>query len=234
MTQDLRTLGLIAARGGSKGLPRKNVLPLGGRPLIAWSISAALGAATLGRVILSSDDDEIIEIAREWECEVPFRRPTALAGDTVKMEDVALHALDSLDEDFDVLVLLQPTSPFRTSGDIDSAVRMKLEQNCPSVASVTESAKSPYWMFFVDCADGGMAPVMEGEMRTRRQELPPVYFLNGAVYVVDVAWFRKTRKFVTQETRAFVMPSSRSIDIDAENDLRVARALVGAGDPVST
>src|SRR5262245_25182815 len=119
-----RVLGLITARGGSKGVPRKNVRPLGGKPLLAWTIEAARNAPVIDRLILSSDDAEIIEVARAWGCEVPFVRPPELATDTADSVEVVRHALSTLGEDYDYVVLLQPTSPLRTGEDIENCVRL--------------------------------------------------------------------------------------------------------------
>ena len=221
-------LAVIPARGGSKGLPRKNVLAVGGKPLIAWTILAAQASRTIDRTVLSSEDEEIIAVAQEWGCDIPFTRPAALADDTTPMEDVLLHALDALEQDFDLLVLLQPTSPLRTAEDIDATVKFCAETGCPAVITVCETAKSPYWMFHVDEDGGQMSPVIEGERPTRRQELPRTYAPNGAVYVVDVVWFRKHRKLVTAETRAWPMSPERSVDIDGAIDLAVAETLMKA------
>ena len=224
-----KILGLIPARGGSKGLPGKNVADLGGKPLIAWSVAAAKASRHIDRVVLSSDDDAIIAAAEASGCEVPFRRPAELATDTASMVDVALHALDSLNEAFDALVLLQPTSPFRSAGDIDACIAKCCgEAGTDSVTTVTEPSKSPYWMYTLD-AGGGMTPVLEPpEGANRRQALPTVYALNGAVYAVSVAWFRRERRFVGPDTRAQVMPAERSVDVDHPIDLTIARALCPA------
>ncbi len=221
-----RVLALIPARGGSKGLPRKNVLPLGGRPLIAWTVRAAMDVACIDRVVLSSDDDEIAQAAREAGCEIPFRRPAHLAQDTSSTADVVLHALQEL-PGYEWLVLLQPTSPLRTAHDIDAAVRLCHATGAPGCVSVTEATQSPYWMYRID-QGMSLQPLLDTEERHgRRQDLPPVFVLNGAVYVVRIDEFLSTRRFVGPGTLAHVMPQERSIDIDTADDLETAQKLVG-------
>lgn len=220
-----KVLGLITARGGSKGLPRKNVLPAGGKPLVAWTVEAALAARSVGSVVLSTDDDEIMAAAKSAGCNVPFRRPPELAGDMASSMDVVLHALDQLPA-FDYIVLLQPTSPLRTSEDIDSAFALMLKSGAPSCVSVTEVEQSPYWMYRVtdeNRLQRLLAPIEGG---TRRQDLPPIYALNGAIYVARIDWLRKTRSFVGDETIAYQMPRERSIDIDTPDDFVAFRSIV--------
>lgn len=217
MINGKRVLGLIPARGGSKGLPRKNVLPLAGKPLIAWTIEAAHAASTLDRVVLSSDDDEIMRVTEAFGCEVPFRRPAHLAADDTPGIDSVLHALDAL-EGFDYVVLLQPTSPLRIAEDIDKAVQLCVISGAPSCVSVVAVDKPPQWMYSME--EGLLRPILASEIKlTRRQEAPPVYALNGAVYVADVESLQHTRSFVTEETVGYVMPPERSGDIDTVLDL---------------
>lgn len=211
-----RTLGVITARGGSKGLPGKNVMPAAGRPLIAWTVDAALASRSIDRLVLSTDDGAIAAAARRHGCDVPFMRPAALATDSATSIDVILHALEEV-PGFDVVVLLQPTSPLRTAADIDAACDL-VGAGAPAAVSVAPVEQSPYWMYRLD--DGrALTPVLPLPAGvSRRQDLPPVYALNGAVYVADVAWLRRTRTFVTAETVAHVMPIERSIDIDTAAD----------------
>lgn len=227
MIDGKRVLGIVAARGGSKGLPRKNVLPAAGKPLIAWTIGAAKASALLDRVIASTDDDEIAQVARQWGCEVPFLRPPELATDTAAIADALIHALDSLGEAYDYMVLLQATSPMRTGSDIDAAIRKCVEAKAPSCVTLAEPSKSPYWMFHM--GEGGrLDPLMGWDyLRKRRQELPDTFAVNGAVYVVDCAWFRRTRTFYTEETVGCVMPAERSVDIDTAADLALFEFIMG-------
>lgn len=232
-----RVLAIIVARGGSKGLPRKNVLPCGGKPLIAWSIEAASASKLVDRAIVSSDDAEILATARQYGGDVPFERPADLATDTATMDAVVLHALDALRADaecFDVCVLLQATSPLRTAADIDGALETMARLSVPSVASVTPPAKPPYWMYSVG-PSGLLQPLLPELANTpQRQALPPTYVLNGAVYAVDVRWLAEKRRWVNEETAAYVMPPERSIDIDTALDLIVANALLEGAHPAKS
>ncbi len=228
----MTVLALITARGGSRGLPRKNVLPLAGKPLIAWSIEAARACPVVDRVVLSSEDEEIARIAREWGCEVPFMRPAVLASDTASSMDVILHALDTLEcagaWQARWVVLLQPTSPLRSADDIQACVRLCQEQGRPAVVSVVEASHPPEWMYYLDGpgADQRMRPVLATPPAGRRQDTRTAYQLNGAVYVADVAWLRQTRTFLTPDTGAWVMPAQRSVDIDSALDFTLAEVLI--------
>lgn len=212
-----KVLALIPARGGSKGLPRKNVLVAGGRPLIGWTIAAAQASHVVDTTVLSSDDEEIMAAARSCGCAVPFRRPDELASDTASTMDVVLHALDQLPS-YEYLVLLQPTSPLRTAADIDAAFELMVRSGAPSCVSVSGVEQSPYWMYRVGADDrlSAVLPVPEGV--TRRQDLPAIYTLNGAIYIARIDWLRRVRSFVGAETVAYRMPAERSIDIDTRED----------------
>lgn len=217
----MKVLGIVAARGGSKGLPRKNVRVLAGKPLIAWTAEAAQ-ASRLDRTILSTDDDEIADAGRAAGLEVPFRRPAELATDAATAADVVLHALDQL-PGFDAFVYLQPTSPLRTAEDIDAC--LALAAAADRVVSVRAAPLPPEWMFRL--GDGGVLdPVLGTASGARRQDLPASYVLNGAVYVARVEAFRGEPAFVTAGTVGYVMPAERSIDIDDEQDFLDAENVV--------
>jgi CMP-N,N'-diacetyllegionaminic acid synthase len=220
-----RVIALITARGGSKGLPRKNVLPAAGLPLIGWTIRAAQQAQVIDRLVLSSDDDEIMDAARQLGCDVPFRRPAALASDTATSMDVIIHALDQL-PGYDYLVLLQPTSPLRTGADIDAAFALLQAHAAPCCVSVCAAEQSPYLMYRLgeDGRLGSLLPPLTGSLR--RQDLPPVYLLNGAVYIARTDWLRQTRSFLGECTVAYRMPAGRSIDIDTADDFERFRRMV--------
>jgi len=222
-----RIVAVIAARGGSKGLPRKNVLPLAGRPLIAWSVMAAQGSALIDRTIVSTDDEEIAEAARAAGGEVPFLRPADLATDSASIIDAMLHAVDTLGETPDYVVLLQATSPLRLASDIDDCIRLCLDNDAPAAATITPAAKSPYWMFLRD-DDGRVRPVIEREtVGDQRQSLPPAFAANGAVYVARTDWLRRERTFWRPgQTLGHVMPAERSVDIDSLLDFRLAQLLM--------
>lgn len=216
MYQGKSILGLITARGGSKGIPRKNIIDIGGKPLIGWTIDATKQSKLLDRVVLSSDDDEIIQVARSLECEVPFRRDAELSGDAATSVDVVADCLQRI-PGYDYVVLLQPTSPLRNAEDIDSAIKTCIDNRAPACVSVCEVEESPYWMYTLQ-AKGTMVPVMKNRY-FRRQELPAVYVLNGAIYMADTTWFPKVLGFMTEDTIAYSMPRCRSIDIDVIGDL---------------
>jgi N-acylneuraminate cytidylyltransferase len=219
-----RVLALITARGGSKGLPRKNVLEAGSRPLIAWTIEAAKNSVVVDRIVLSSDDDEIIDVAKAWGCEIPFRRPTELANDSASSIDVVLHALEII-PDYEYVVVLQPTSPLRTGADIDAAFALMQESNADSCVSVCETEQSPYWMYLIGENDQ-LASVLPHLNASRRQELPRTYVLNGAIYIARCDWLRQQHRFVGRGTVGYRMPVERSIDIDSAEDLEVFRQRV--------
>ena len=216
----MKTLGLITARGGSKGLPGKNIRKVNdGKPLIAWTIKAGLAAQGIDRLILSSDDPAICEVACSLGCDVPFQRPAELASDTADSLSVLRHALAAV-PGYDRVVLLQPTCPARTAADIDGALALMEHHAAPACVSVTKMNKSPYWMFSRDTNDC-LHPLMKDPVgATRRQDLPQFYLLNGAVYCAKTDWIMSAESFVTPQTVAYIMPEERSIDIDTLEDFR--------------
>jgi len=218
-----KVLAIIPARGGSKGVPRKNIRSVAGKPLIAWTIEAAKKSSYIDRLVLSSEDPEIIAAAKSSGCEAPFVRPAELAQDHTPGVEPVLHALDQL-PGYDYVVLLQPTSPLRTAAEIDGCIALCEERGAPACVSVTEASHHPQWMFTAD-EHGRMHPLVE-QSATRRQELPPVYALNGAVYVAQVAWLQRSRDFIGEGTRAYVMQPLQSIDIDTEDDFFLAECLL--------
>lgn len=225
MIQGMRVLALIPARGGSKGVPGKNIRLAGGKPLIAWTISAAKQSKWLDRTILSSDDPEIIKVARSLDCDVPFIREAHLAKDETPGIEVVLDALRRC-PGFDWVVLLQPTSPLRTAQDIDCALERCIETGAPACVSVCAAQENPYWMFTL--AEGGhLSPLLPGSTIARRQDLPRVYALNGAVYVAKAEWLLQQGSFITSETVAYEMPRERSLDIDTEEDFVQLQLLAG-------
>lgn len=220
-----QVLALIPARGGSKGLPRKNVLIAGGKPLLAWTVDEAISAECVDRVVLSSDDHEIMDAARAAGCEVPFCRPAHLASDVSTSIDVVLHALDQLPA-YEYVVLLQPTSPMRIAADIDSAFELMLQSGAPSCVSVCEADQSPYWMYRVEVCNKLQRLLSEVDGITRRQDLPPVYVLNGAIYIARTDWLRENKSFISEVTVAYVMPKERSLDIDTAQDFELFRSRI--------
>lgn len=226
MINEKSVLAIIPARGRSKGLPGKNIKELCGKPLIAWTIEEAKKSKYIDRLILSSEDQQIIKIAKEWSCEVPFVRPAELAQDDTPGIEPVLHALKELPEKYDYVVLLQVTSPLRSVDDIDGCLGKCISLNAPACVSVTESDKSPYWMYVLD-DKGYMKPFLKKQnFITRRQNLPKIYSLNGAVYVAKCQWLLETESFITEQTLSYKMPKERSLDIDEEMDLTVSECLL--------
>ena len=220
-------LGLIPARGGSKSIPGKNLVDLGGRPLIAWTIEAALNSS-LSKVIVSTDSIEIATVCESLGAQVPFMRPEKFSTDSSLSIDVVIHALDTLEENFDSVMLLQPTSPFRSVSDIDDAIKLLSEVD--SVISVEDvGGRHPARMKCID-DDGFLVDPLfaEGLEHIPRQQLTAFFIRNGAIYLTHVEAIRQ-RTFKGAKSKALIMPSSRSINIDTEFDLVIARALL-AGD----
>lgn len=218
-----KVLAIIPARGGSKGLPGKNIRRFLDRPLIGWTIEAAKNSKYIHEVVVSTDDSEIKKISEEFGAKVPFLRPEYLATDKSVNTDVILHAIGQM-PDFDVFCYLQPTSPLRTSEDIDLAFEhfFKGQANC--CVSVKKSSQSPFWSFTID--NLFLKPLFsKEEIPLSRQDLLPTYTLNGAIYIANKTWFTEKRSFLGNETLPFVMPDSRSIDIDTLEDFEEAERL---------
>ncbi|MEW5772892.1 MAG: acylneuraminate cytidylyltransferase family protein [Thermodesulfobacteriota bacterium] len=228
-----RVLAVITARGGSKGLPGKNVLPAAGKPLVAFSVEQALASRHIDRLVISSDDPVIIEAAVRFGCEAPFVRPAELARDESSSADVLVHALRQI-PGYDLAVLLQPTSPLREAGDIDACLERAVRTGAHSCLSVVRVEKGPHWMLTVDSA-GEVSPYLGWEgFAARRQELPAVFCPNGAVYVVRTGWFLESRRFLAEGTQAHVMPSERSLDIDSALDFKIFKSIIEEDDAAAT
>ncbi len=219
MYKEHRVLAVIPARGGSKGVSRKNVRLLAGKPLIVWTIEQAAQSRYIDTVLVSSEDEEICQVARQSGAEIPFVRPMELATDTAAGVDVLCHAVENSGGDYDYVVLLQPTSPLRESSDIDEAIECCVSGAAKSVVSVAQVTKSPYWMYQME-EGGELTPFVE-HVTSNRQELPQSYALNGAVYVLGVPRLLAKRKILDEQTLGYVMPAERSYDIDTETDFLI-------------
>ncbi|NMA48900.1 MAG: acylneuraminate cytidylyltransferase family protein, partial [Tissierellia bacterium] len=172
----------------------------------------------IDRLILSSEDEEIIRVAKEYGCEVPFKRPFELAQDDTPGIEPVIHVLNTLEEKYDYVVLLQPTSPLRTVEDIDGCIRYCIKTESSTCVSVTEAQQRPYWMYKMD-DDNKLKPfVQNDEIINRRQDLPNVYVLNGAVYVAKTKFINENKSFLTEETAGYIMSEEKSVDIDTEMD----------------
>lgn len=225
-------LGLVTARKGSRGLSDKHLRHLGGRPLIDWTFNAAVASRSLTRVILSTDDDRLIPLAEQFGIEVPFKRPAELATEEAPQAGVVRHALAWYEATTGVLpaavVLLQPTSPFRTGADIDTAVAMFTEQAAPAVVGVAEPRDHPTLCYHLDHAGALLMDSSVGP-EIRRQDHFVTYRINGAVYVNRPEDLLAGDRFVIPGTRPLVMSQERSVDIDTAMDLQWAEFCVQHG-----
>ena len=224
MIEGRTVLAVIPARGGSKGLPGKNMADLGGKPLLAWSIQAAQSSSFVDRILVTSDSQDIIDVARQFGADVPFVRPADLAKDDTTTWETLAHALAEV-PGFDLVVLLQPTSPLRTAADIDAALQLSVDHDSP-VIGVCRAPKPPEWMYYLG-ERGHMEPVLGDDSAVgRRQEARPAFAINGAIYVAGMESLLEYQGFVAPKTLAYVMPIERSVDIDSALDLELAASLL--------
>lgn len=222
-------LYIIPARGGSKGIPGKNIKPLAGRPLISYSIEVARQVADdPADICVSTDDPAIASVAEAEGINVPFLRPAELATDTCGTYEVLLHALDfykTNGKTYDTIVLLQPTSPLRTADDVRGAMEL-YTPDIDMVVSVKEAATNPYYNAY-EVDDNGFLHISKGDGHyTRRQDAPPVWEYNGAIYVINVASLRRQRLSEFSRRRCYVMDRARSIDLDTPLDWLIAETLI--------
>lgn len=218
-----RVLGLIPARGGSKGLKRKNIKTIYGKPLVAWTIEAALDSNCITDVVVSTDDDEIAAIAKAHGALVPFKRPANLSGDHSLRNQVVEHALNHLVE-YEYIILLQPTSPLRRGDHIDEAFSLMVNEGLESCVSVVEQHPSPFWMYSLS-QENKLIPMFKFGKNQPRQELKKYYSLNGAIFISSVKNFFDagfSDPFVNELTVAYIMNPNCSIDIDTQMDFEVA------------
>lgn len=230
----MHILGLIPARGGSKGIPRKNIIPLAGKPLLAYTCEAALASGYISRVVLSTDDEEIAQVGRNYGVEVPFMRPVELARDDTPSLPVAVHAIEWLQVyegwSTDILVLLQPTSPLRRTKHIDDALTIMFEQQVDTVVSVVEvpHCYSPYKV--MQLKNGRLQNFFEDPLLgnpLRRQSVPTLYARNGpAVLISHSKVLTKHHSFYGEYIVPYIMDTADSIDIDTPLDLQMAEWLL--------
>jgi len=224
----MKPLFLIPARGGSKGIPGKNIKLLNNKPLINYSIDIARAFTSDENICVSTDDDKIIETVENYGLKVPFVRPDYLASDHASTPDVCLHAINfyrNLGRNYDVLVLLQPTSPFRKISDVKRALDLYNEQ-LDMVVSVKETSANPYYVLFEENADGFLVKSKQGNFTTR-QECPKVWEFNGAVYVINVKQLEKKLSFVSlSKIKKIEMDEYSSIDLDVPLDWMWAEFLI--------
>lgn len=232
MSPNPSILGLIPARGGSKGIPHKNIVDVAGKPLIAYTIEAALASKVMDRLVVTTDDKAIAEAAKTYGADVPFMRPAELSSDTATSMDTIVHAIEWLKEeqgyDSEYVLLLQPTSPLREARDIQEAVKILEKTKGDAVISVHAHAH-PFWAKRL-LEDGRLAELFTKEQQTSSDsgKKETYYAPNGALYLVKTPVLLARRTFYTEKTFAYVMPPERSLDIDTPWDLRIAQMELGS------
>lgn len=225
----MKTLYVIPARGGSKGIPGKNIKPLAGKPLISYTIDVARELAPDCDICVTTDDADIISTVEAMDLKVPFVRPAELATDHSGTYEVLIHALDFYESQgihYDTLVLLQPTSPLRTADDVRSCLQLYTPE-IDMVVSVMQAATNPYYNAF-ETDENGFLHISKGDGKyTRRQDAPKVWEYNGAVYVINTASLRKMKLGEFTRRRMYEMSRERSIDLDTPTDWLIAETLIG-------
>lgn len=217
-----KVVAIIPARGGSKRLPRKNILPLSGKPLITWTIEAAKKSKYITDIIISTDDLEISNVASKSGVDIPEFRPPELATDTATTESVLFYTIDKFTKDADIIVLLQPTSPLRTYKHIDEAIELLVQKEAFSIVSVTHCEHPLQWSNFLP-GNRSMKNFIDKDSTKRSQDYDKAFRLNGAIYVYDVKKLVSAGEIQFREdTYAYIMPNMFSIDIDCENDFDLA------------
>lgn len=224
----MKSIAIIPARSGSKGLPDKNILPLNGKPLLACSIEAARASGMFDTVHVSTDSAHYAQIAAQFGADEPFLRSAEASSDTASSEDAIREVLRRYAEQgqrFDAFMLLQPTSPLRTAADIRSAFAVMEEKNAESVISVCEMEHSPLWCNTLP-PDDSMRDFIRAGGNRRRQDLQTYYRINGAIYLVKTEHFLRTGRLYGDGCYAYRMPAARSVDIDSRLDLTIAEAIL--------
>lgn len=231
MLKGLKVLGVIPARAGSKGLPDKNIRPVANKPLICWSIDVALSCPAIDRVAVSTDSEKIAAISRAAGAEIPFLRPRDLATDVASSIEVILHCIrhyEAAGQEFDLVVLLEPTSPLREESDVARALHIITEEpGAKAVVSVCRAeATHPAFLYGLG-KDGRLCPLTaESGSHRRRQEISPVHYPEGTVYVAYTAHLKTKRSFYSAETFAFEVPRWKAIEVDELEDLICVDALL--------
>ncbi|MBL1243427.1 MAG: acylneuraminate cytidylyltransferase family protein [Sulfurimonas sp.] len=215
-------LAVVPARGGSKRLAKKNILDLNGKPLITYTIEAGLESQYIDKLVVSSDNEEILSVAKKYDIK-SLKRPDELASDTATTVDVLIHAIESTPQQYKYLVLLQATSPLRTAKHIDEAIELFETKSADAIISVVEVEHSPLWSNKLD-EDLSMKNFISQDILNKRsQDLEPYYRLNGAIYIINITKFLEEKSFFLQENSyAYVMDKMSSVDIDEEIDFMLA------------
>lgn len=221
-----KTLAIIPARSGSKGLKDKNIKMMNGKPMIAYTIEAAQNSKIFEDIIISTDSEKYAEIAKKYGGSVPYLRDKKLANDNAKSSDVILDILNRVEKKYDSFIMLQPTSPLRTEKNIIEAYKMYLEKKANSVVSVCEMEHSPLWANILN-EERRMDSFLKGiDVNKNRQELETYYRINGALYIANVEYFKKYQDFYYKDSYAYIMEKENSIDIDDELDFKIAEYLI--------
>ncbi len=223
MINNKKVLAVIPARGGSKGIKNKNIYPLCGKPLIAYSIEAAKKSNYIDEIVVSTDSEKIANIAKEYGASVPFLRPSELATDTSKSIDAIIYTIETLKKNgniFDILVLLQPTSPLRITEDIDGALYTFAKKSFKSIVSVSEVNDNPILIRTID-DDGKLRRLLNTDSSVRRQDMKNYYRVNGSIYINLISEINANTSFNDNEL-PYIIPQERSVDIDELKDLAVA------------
>ena len=220
-------LAVIPARGGSKGIPEKNIKPLAGKPLIAWTIEAAKRSSYIDRLIVSTDSQTIADIAANAGCEVPFIRPPHLATDTASSMDVIMHAMDALAVQYDYLLLLQPTSPFRDTVHINGIIEQAIDSDSDMMISVARLKKHPAFMYRLH--HGCLKSFLPGKIQARRQDMPAAYDHNGALYFTKTDYLRAEQTFAASLAKPYEMHGYANLDLDEPDDWAWAEFLILSG-----
>jgi CMP-N,N'-diacetyllegionaminic acid synthase len=224
MIEKNKIVALIPARGGSKGIKNKNIIDLCGKPLISYTIQAALESKYIDKVIVSTDSQEIADVAIKYGAEVPFLRPGELASDTSKTIDAVMHAVGELEkrkEQYDILILLQATQPLRTADDIDSAIELFIKNKGQSLVSVSPVEDNPILIRTIDNL-GRMNSILPMKSTCRRQDMPLYYRVNGCIYINLISELDLNTSFNDNKI-PYIMPKERSVDIDEIKDLLIAQ-----------
>ena len=229
MYKNERVLCIIPARGGSKGLPGKNIKKLMGKPLIAYSIEQANRSRYIDKVIVSTENGTIADISRRYGAGVPFMRPKKLATDKSTVIDVLLHAMDYMEKKeefkFDIVVLLHATAPLRSVEDIDNAIKLLVEKKTENVFSVTPSYRNPYFNM-VEITKGGLVKLVKKGNFATRQSAPQVFDMNASIYVWRKDMLKTKKSVFLKKSRIYVMPRERSVDIDDHLDFKIAEMML--------
>lgn len=227
MNSQYKILAIIPARKGSKGIPSKNTKLICKKPLVTWTIEAAQKSKYINKIIVSTDCQKVKAIAESYNINVPRLRPDNLSTDSASSDDVIKHELKER-KNFDIVCMLQPTSPLRDFKDIDEAFEKFFKLNANALVSVCKDNHSPYWSFEIN---GSYLKTLfpDKKINKRRQELPETYKLNGAIYIARIDFYRKNSSFLSNKTIPYIMPFNKSIDIDTNEDFNIAEKTLAKG-----